>query len=321
MKPSFGSVEYILEQLSVQPPPKDRGPSPSLPRGPALTGESNVVKRATNRSSLRKWCKKLYDAPEAALARFGTRVAERCDLFTTNQLARAFAASSGGDEPSQELEHELVRLGHDAVNGGRKIQTSVGAFRLFAVRDEPLWHEASQDLLIRHFEQFQRLIQGTPGVEVDHRADGNARPGAKSLTAIAKPAKSVSVEPKTARPPTPVSLRRYCEGLREEPERLLKPLGKLLAEKCDLFTADELLYAFDPGRKTRIGVDSVLAELKRCRYRPVNKGLPVRIDGEQVLLFPIRDESSWRGAHSGLCTSHFKRFGKRKLKRSRGASR
>ena len=321
MKPSFGSVEYILEQLSVQPPSKDHGPSPSSPRGSAPTGESQVVKRATNRSSLRTWCKKVYDAPEDALARFGTRVAERCDLFTPNQLARAFAASSGGDESSQELEHELVRLGHEAVNGGRKIQTSVGAFRLFAVRDEPLWHEASPELLVRHFEQFQQLIQGSPAAEVDYKADASPRLGAKPRTAISKPVKSAPAEARHVKPPTPASLRRYCEGLREEPERLLKPLGKLLAEKCDLFTADELLYAFDPGRKTRIGVDSVLAELKRCRYRPVNKGLPVRIDGEQVLLFPIRDESSWRGAHSGLCTSHFKRFGKRKLKRSRGASR
>ena len=321
MKPTFGSIEYILEQLAAQPAAKGHGREPPLGKGSTTRPQDHVHEQRASRASLAKWCRALYDAPEAVLAQFGATAAEQCDLFTADQLAGAFAGTSGGDERGRQLELELLRSGHQAVNGGRELQTTLGLARLFAVRDEPLWHEASPALLLKHFEQYQPLNHARGANEGENQSDVRTVPRIGETDTITKSKKADNQASTSHSRPAPVSLRRFCEGLRKDPERLLRPLGKLLAEKCDLFTAAELLHAFDSKEQTRVRVDAVIAELRRCRYRPVNRGQPVLIDGEGTLLFPVRDEALWRGAHAGLCIGHFKRFPRRKTKGTKKASR
>lgn len=92
-------------------------------------------------------------------------------------------------------------------------------------------------------------------------------------------------------------LGAWVASLREDPYSMLRPLGDKVAMECDLFTATQLLRAYEaagghPGRVTSPGMSR---EMVRAGYRHVNGSKPIwTIHGAQRL-YAVRNHDKWMG--------------------------
>ncbi len=103
-------------------------------------------------------------------------------------------------------------------------------------------------------------------------------------------------------------LGAWVAGLRDDPARLLAPLGERPAKECELFTSSQLLRAYDPDRKGRVSEPGMGRELVRSGFRQVNGGRTIRTQAGVFRLYAIRNEEKWQTASTKDMVVHFNRY-------------
>lgn len=96
--------------------------------------------------------------------------------------------------------------------------------------------------------------------------------------------------------------------LREDPVRILAPLGERPAKECDLYDASQLLRAYDPDGKTKVGPIGLGKELQKGGLQQVNEGSPLRTVLGIRRLYAVRNVDEWTKASPKAVSDHFNRF-------------
>jgi hypothetical protein len=112
--------------------------------------EMNFVGKA----GLAVWVLRLQEDPRTALKGLGAAPSEGCDLFTPEQLYRAFDPQDRRPGGGASLGRVLSSAGFRQVNGGIPVGTSSGIHRLYAVRNVVKWEQSSRKEIREHYEQF-----------------------------------------------------------------------------------------------------------------------------------------------------------------------
>jgi hypothetical protein len=98
----------------------------------------------------------------------------------------------------------------------------------------------------------------------------------------------------------------WVNNLKEDPSDVLKVLGESLARNAALFSATQLLQAYDPENSGRVKLNGMARELKRAGFKQVNGGLPIRTASAGLQkLYIIRDEKKWTAAKPKDLAKHF----------------
>lgn len=101
--------------------------------------------------------RRTLDRPGVERGEGHQRAAEGCDLFTAEQLHRAFDPEGRwtGRGVLSSLGKALANAGFRNVNGGQPMQTGDGKIhRLIAVRNPVRWEQATRPELREHYDQF-----------------------------------------------------------------------------------------------------------------------------------------------------------------------
>ena len=102
-------------------------------------------------------------------------------------------------------------------------------------------------------------------------------------------------------------LGMWCVHLREDAKAALGSLGEA-ADKCDLYTAAQLLRAYDPEQRSKVTSPGVGRELRRAGFAQVNDGVPVRTASGLQRLWAVRNVAAWASANPSECAKHYDRF-------------
>jgi hypothetical protein len=100
----------------------------------------------------------------------------------------------------------------------------------------------------------------------------------------------------------------WCVQLKEDMERMLKPLGEKIAKECEILSPSNLLRAYDPEGNTRVTANGIARELFKAGFRPVNAGSPVRTGIGVLRLYAIRNTDKWLKASPKDVGAHYERF-------------
>jgi hypothetical protein len=100
----------------------------------------------------------------------------------------------------------------------------------------------------------------------------------------------------------------WCVTLREDPARALAPLGEEAAKNCDLFTAGQLLHAYDPEKHGKVTAGGLSRELGKNGFRQVYDGVTVRTVLGIVRLYAVRNKEQWATATQKQIVEHFNKF-------------
>lgn len=90
---------------------------------------------------------------------------------------------------------------------------------------------------------------------------------------------------------TQSDLASWVRLVKNQPDQALR-LGEIVIGK-DLFTNQELLELYDPDRRTGTTANGLGRELSRAGIRQINDGLPVRVGGEMLRLYAVRQSEHW----------------------------
>jgi hypothetical protein len=124
------------------------------PSAPAMKTEAREDMVFHVRSDLSSWVHGLIEDPESYLSPLGRGVAEKCDLFSSQQLLTCYkyqADNHGNNATANGLGRELRRCSISQVLHGRPCRTSQGLQRLYAVRNREKWKEATHQHVVEHF--------------------------------------------------------------------------------------------------------------------------------------------------------------------------
>jgi Domain of unknown function (DUF3854)/Family of unknown function (DUF5906) len=102
------------------------------------------------------WVQLLADDPTQALKALGQAPSQGCDLFTVEQLFRAFDPENRktGRASVIGLGKTLEAAGFRGVNGAAPMGTASGIKRLRAVRNSINWEQAGRGDIREHYDQF-----------------------------------------------------------------------------------------------------------------------------------------------------------------------
>lgn len=103
------------------------------------------------------WVMKLREDPRGALSGLGARLSEGCDLFSAEQLCRAFDPEGrwAGRNIATALGKALVNQGFRHVNDGMPMGCGDGKIhRLWAIRNQVRWDQASRAEAREHYDQY-----------------------------------------------------------------------------------------------------------------------------------------------------------------------
>jgi hypothetical protein len=105
-------------------------------------------------------------------------------------------------------------------------------------------------------------------------------------------------------------LALWAHMLKEDPYNVLKILGEKAAQGCELFTASQLLRAYDPEGLRRVTAGGIAREMARAGFRSVNCGSPVRVDSQVLRLYAVRGDGEWwsNKASPKQIGEHYKKF-------------
>jgi hypothetical protein len=100
-------------------------------------------------------------------------------------------------------------------------------------------------------------------------------------------------------------LGMWCVQLREDPERILAPLGLKIAKEAELFTPSALLHAYDPENRGRVTAPGIGRELVRAGFPQLNGASPIRTKIGIVRLYAIRNQEKWEKASPKEMGAHY----------------
>jgi hypothetical protein len=100
----------------------------------------------------------------------------------------------------------------------------------------------------------------------------------------------------------------FCMELKEDPTRVLAPLGEKIAKGCDLFSPSQIHVVYDPNNKGRVTIPGIGRELKRSGFIQVNNATPVRTQLGLQRLYAIRNEEKWQKARPHELAEHYEKF-------------
>ena len=157
-----------------------------------------------------------------------------------------------------------------------------------------------------YYEIYDRWLKGSGPSHLFHHLLGldlgNFNPRAEALPTVSK---SNMIEDARS------DVGTWVHALHEDPEHKLKPLGDKIAQKCELFTASQLHFCYDPEGKSRVSVNGMARELRRQGFRQVNRGIGVRGKTGLNKLYAIRNEEYWlteMELEPRACADHFDSF-------------
>lgn len=102
------------------------------------------------------WVLRLQEDPSTALRALGQKVSDSCDIFTPDQLYRAFDPEGRGRGRASVagLGRALAAAGFRQLNGGIPVMTATGLHRLYAVRNVVRWEQATRKEVRDHYNSF-----------------------------------------------------------------------------------------------------------------------------------------------------------------------
>ena len=102
------------------------------------------------------WVMRLQEDPTTALKSMGQVTAAGCDLFTPDQLYRAFDPEGRGRGRASvaSLGRQLASAGFRQINGGIPVGTATGIHRLYAVRRADRWEQSPRKEIRDHYDSF-----------------------------------------------------------------------------------------------------------------------------------------------------------------------
>ncbi len=96
--------------------------------------------------------------------------------------------------------------------------------------------------------------------------------------------------------------------LHEDPSHALAPLGEKVSRKCDLFSAKQLLRAYDPDGKARVTAPGLAREMLRSGFKQVNCGAPVHTRAGSQRLYAVRNGEVWSRCSPTEAAKHFDQY-------------
>jgi hypothetical protein len=103
-------------------------------------------------------------------------------------------------------------------------------------------------------------------------------------------------------------LGAWVMHLREDPVTALRVLGDRVAGECDLFSASQLLRAYDPDDRRRVTAPGMAKELLRSGFRSVNCGGTIKTKMGSQRLYAVRNPDKWRDCSPKVAAEHFDKF-------------
>lgn len=113
-----------------------------------------------SKSDLDAWVMQLKEDTVTALRILGEQVAGECELFTPGMLLRAYDPDGHRRVTAPGMGKALARGGFRQINAGGTIKTKLGSQRLYAVRNDPAWVDASPKAAAEHFDRFFGPLAG-----------------------------------------------------------------------------------------------------------------------------------------------------------------
>jgi hypothetical protein len=124
------------------------------PSGPAPRTQAKEEMIRSGKSDLGAWVMGLREDIEGSLNPLGETAAKECELFTARQLLRCYDPQRQGKVSEPGMGRELGRSGFKQVNGGKTVRTAFGVVRLYAIRNEEKWWQASTKDAVMHFNKY-----------------------------------------------------------------------------------------------------------------------------------------------------------------------
>lgn len=102
------------------------------------------------------WVMRLQEDPVTALRALGERPSRECDIYTPDQLYRAFDPQdrARGRSSVASLGRALAAGGFRQVNGGVPVGTASGIHRLYAVRNIVRWEQSTRKEIRDHYDSY-----------------------------------------------------------------------------------------------------------------------------------------------------------------------
>lgn len=121
---------------------------------PGSKSKQDMIRASLNDLGL--WALKLKEDPKTALRPLGSKQSEECDLFTPEQLFKAYDPEGRGKGRASlsALGRALITMGFRQVNGGDLMQVESGIHRFYAVRNTIKWEQATRNELKEHYNKF-----------------------------------------------------------------------------------------------------------------------------------------------------------------------
>lgn len=125
------------------------------PKGRAPETTSKLQMITASKGDIALWVEKLRIDPAFALRPLGERIARECDLFTAEQLTKAFdPAGRIAQSFNSKIALGMLNAGFRYVNDHTPVRTANGLHRLYAVRNQVKWEQATRRELKAHYDQF-----------------------------------------------------------------------------------------------------------------------------------------------------------------------
>jgi len=121
---------------------------------PATISKSEMI--IMGKSDIALWVLRLQEDPKSALKALGQTLSEGCDLYTSENLYKAFDPQdrNAGKSSHTSMGVALSSAGFRALNNGKPIGTASGIHRLYAVRNNTNWEQAPRKELKEHYDLF-----------------------------------------------------------------------------------------------------------------------------------------------------------------------
>ena len=119
---------------------------------PLTAAKRNMILASKN--DIGMWVQRLLDDPASCLRPLGAASSDKCDLFTPTQLYKAFDPERRLRGSESALGRALGAAGFRHINGGIPVVTSSGTHRLYAVRNQVQWEQASRKEIKMHYDEF-----------------------------------------------------------------------------------------------------------------------------------------------------------------------
>lgn len=122
------------------------------PNGAALVTKSKAEMSYIGKSDMASWIAQLAEDPERALLALGDRVAQGCQLFTADDLVRAYSPGDHKRISTTWMARDLISAGFNRINGGTPVRTVLGSKRLYVVRGE--WSDKTLAQAGQHYSRY-----------------------------------------------------------------------------------------------------------------------------------------------------------------------